>query len=139
SIRPRTDCGSTRDSTRSRTSRSTASKPARAATSTVSPAVSPRPTARAFHEAYIDRSSVGGGAFLVVKRFPVVGDRSRSFGSRDHGGWMKPADQLSTIAANPPASPLAQLRERNKIYHSLPAVRRKLIEGTSRGAGPSTV
>src|SRR5271157_1233995 len=56
-----------------------------------------------------------GVIFLVVKRFPVVGDRSRSFGSRDYGGWIKPVDQLSKIAANPPASPLAQLRERNKI------------------------
>jgi hypothetical protein len=45
---------------------------------------------------------------------------------------MKPVDQLSTIAAIPPASPLAQLRERNKINHSFPAVRRKLIEGTKK-------
>src|SRR5271165_2361062 len=80
-----------------------------------------------------------GVILLVVKRFPVVGDRSRSFGSRDYGDWMKPVDQLSTIAANPPASPLAQPRERNRINHSLPAGQRKLIEGTSRGAGPSTV
>ena len=43
------------------------------------------------------------------------------------------------IAAKPPASPLAQMRERNRINHSLPAVRRKLIEGTSRGARPSIV
>src|SRR5271157_2388027 len=76
-----------------------------------------------------------GVIFLVVKRLPVVGDRSRSFGSRDYGGWMKPVDQLSTIAANRPASPLAQPRERNKINHSLPAVRRKLTEGTSMRGG----